>query len=304
MFLESILFLQKQKNFKNSVALFWRLSRGSSKSHATIASSQVGFGDLFASERSSREGYTKIFAAQLATPSQVRLPVAKNTLQIFSNRLAWSVLASVLATCISREKCMFCISKIVFKTFSVFPSNFLCLFTFSLDWNWPKHSVSSSSNSISASSHLKIFKKKVWVFSVSFDFSCFEYYLLDFWAVTMFWDILCLNIFFFFFFCLDCWVWVGCFCCWFHLLIIIYSLCANLCSELSCLLSYILIRFMGLELSVIYSVCEFGCLKMSAVLVWLTDLLPISFELTLFSWFKMIEFVCWVILIWFCVLLS
>ena len=87
-FLESILFLQKLKNFKNSVALFWQLSRGSSKSHATIASSQVDFGDLFTSERSSCEGYTKIFAAQLATPSQVRLPVAKNTLQIFSNRLA------------------------------------------------------------------------------------------------------------------------------------------------------------------------------------------------------------------------
>ena len=40
--------------------------------------------------------------------------------------------------------------------------------------------------------------------------------------------------------------------------IIIYSLCANLCSELCRLLVYILIRFMGLELSVIYSVCEFG----------------------------------------------
>ena len=81
MFLESILFLQKLKNFKNSVALFWRLSRGSSKSYATAASSRVVFGDLFASERSSREGYTKIFAAQLATPSQVDLPVAKNTLE-------------------------------------------------------------------------------------------------------------------------------------------------------------------------------------------------------------------------------
>ena len=176
MFLESILFLQKLKNFKNSVALF---------------------GDLFTSERSSCEGYTKIFAAQLATPSQVRLPVAKNTLQIFSNRLAWSVLASVLATCISREKHVFCFSKIVFKTFLVFPSNFLCLFTFSLNWNWPKHSVSLSSNSISASSHPKILKKKVWIFSVSLDFLCFEYYLLDFWAVTVFWDILCSNIFFF-----------------------------------------------------------------------------------------------------------
>ena len=79
MFLESILFLQKLKNFKNIVALFWRLSRGSSKSHATTASSQVGFGDLFVSERSSCEGYTEIFAAQLATPSWVDFPVAKNT---------------------------------------------------------------------------------------------------------------------------------------------------------------------------------------------------------------------------------
>ena len=79
MFLESTLFLQKLKIFKNIVALFWRLCRGLSKSHVTAVSSQVGFGDLFVSEWSSREGYTEIFAAQLATPSWVDLPVAKNT---------------------------------------------------------------------------------------------------------------------------------------------------------------------------------------------------------------------------------
>ena len=49
------------------------------RSHATVASLRVGFGDLFASGRSSREGYTEIFAAYLATPSRVELPVAKNT---------------------------------------------------------------------------------------------------------------------------------------------------------------------------------------------------------------------------------
>ena len=65
MFLESILFLQKMKNFKNSVALFWQLSRKSSKSHATAASLRVIFGNLFASERSSHEGYTEIFTAKL-----------------------------------------------------------------------------------------------------------------------------------------------------------------------------------------------------------------------------------------------
>ena len=79
MFLENTLFLQKLKNFKNSVALFWRLSRGSSKSHAIATSSRVDFGDLFVSGTSNREWYTEIFAAQLATPSRVRLPVAKNT---------------------------------------------------------------------------------------------------------------------------------------------------------------------------------------------------------------------------------
>ena len=79
MFLEGTLFLQKLKNFKHSVALFWRLSRRSSKSHASAASSRVNFGDLFASEGFSREGYTKIFATQLATPLWVDLPVIKNT---------------------------------------------------------------------------------------------------------------------------------------------------------------------------------------------------------------------------------
>ena len=78
MFLESILLLQKLKNFKNSVALFWRLSRGSSKLHDLAASLRVNFGDLFASEGSSREGYKKIFAAQLATDLRVDLVVAKN----------------------------------------------------------------------------------------------------------------------------------------------------------------------------------------------------------------------------------
>ena len=72
-------FYKNSKNFKNSVALFWWLSRGSSKSHATAASSHVDFGDLFTSEGSSHEGYIEIFAAQLTTHSQVDLPVAKIT---------------------------------------------------------------------------------------------------------------------------------------------------------------------------------------------------------------------------------
>ena len=77
--MESTLFLQKLKNFKNSVALFWRLNRESFKSHATAASSRVDFGDLFASERFIRDGYIEIFVAQFATPSWVDLSIAKNT---------------------------------------------------------------------------------------------------------------------------------------------------------------------------------------------------------------------------------
>ena len=53
----------KTENFKNNAALFWRLNRESSKSHATVASSRVDFGDLFVSGRSNREGYTEIFVA-------------------------------------------------------------------------------------------------------------------------------------------------------------------------------------------------------------------------------------------------
>ena len=85
MFLESILFLQKLKNFKNSVTLFWQLSCESPKSQNSVASSRVNFGDLFASERSSCEGYIEIFAAQLTTLLQVDLLVAKNTKKIFHN---------------------------------------------------------------------------------------------------------------------------------------------------------------------------------------------------------------------------
>ena len=68
--LESILFLRKLKNFKNSVALLWWLSRGSFKSHASAMSLHIRFGNLFVSEWSSHEGYTEIFVTQLATPSQ------------------------------------------------------------------------------------------------------------------------------------------------------------------------------------------------------------------------------------------
>ena len=127
-FLESTLSLQKLKNFKNSIALFWRLNCGSSKSHATAASSRVSFGDLFASERSNREGYTEIFTAQLTTPSRVDLPVTKNTQKIFHNfdfecfgGLPWRLVGDSTQSQTTR------VWKKVgqfLKTFSVFPRTF------------------------------------------------------------------------------------------------------------------------------------------------------------------------------------
>ena len=88
MFLESFFVFTKteklkKKKKKNSLALFWRLNHGSSKLHALVASLHVNFGDLFAGERSSREGYSEIFTTQLATPSRVDLLVTKTLREIF-----------------------------------------------------------------------------------------------------------------------------------------------------------------------------------------------------------------------------
>ena len=45
-------------------------------------------------------------------------------LENFSQFCLWMFCRLALATCLSREKRVFCVSKIVFKTFLVFPSNF------------------------------------------------------------------------------------------------------------------------------------------------------------------------------------
>ena len=77
-FLESILFL-KTENFKNHFCPV--LATQSQVSQVACHNREFAgqFGDLLASGRSSREGYTEIFVAQLATPSLVDLPVVKNT---------------------------------------------------------------------------------------------------------------------------------------------------------------------------------------------------------------------------------
>ena len=84
------------------------------------------------------------------------------------------------------------------KLFQFFPRIFVTVHYlphFSLNWNWLKHSVSHFSNSIFASFLLQ-YSRKRYGFSLSHLISsCFENYFLDFWVVTVVWDILCSNMF-------------------------------------------------------------------------------------------------------------
>ena len=83
-----------------------------------------------------------------------------------------------LATCFSRKKRVFYVSKIGFKSFSVFPLN-------SCDCSLSSPSLSQLKlTQTLLKLHLCIisspfFKRKVWVFSVSLHFSCFECAFLD-----------------------------------------------------------------------------------------------------------------------------
>ena len=113
-------FYKNVKNFKNSVALFWRLSHGLIQSHVPIMSPHRDFlrltgGSMPQSQKMLRiffkiwvfnvscdsvwrlvcggkvqsQGDSEIFAAYLATPSRVKLPVTKNTSINFSKFLSW-----------------------------------------------------------------------------------------------------------------------------------------------------------------------------------------------------------------------
>ena len=176
MFLESILFLQKLKNFKNSVSLFWRLSHGSSKSHAIIASSRVGFGNLFVSERSSSKGVHRDFCGSarnsLASETSSHEKHLANFFKSFGLKCFGGCPGDLLATCISREKRVFCVSKTVFKTFLVFPLTYYDCSLFSPFLSQLKLTQTLLKLHFCIISS-PIFKKKVGVFSVSLHFPCF-----------------------------------------------------------------------------------------------------------------------------------
>ena len=210
---------------------------------------------MFASERSSSEGYTKIFAAQLATPSRVRLPVAKNTWQIFSKLLAWSVLVDetgdFLMTYLNREKHMFGKSWSVLKRCSVFPRTF---YDYSLSLSTetnPNTSCHSLQTPFLHHLNSKSSRKR-YGFSLSHSiFLVLSISLLILWVDILICDGLVIQ----------CWV------------LSVYGLLR--------LLVYVnSFRLLDLFIIICFTIC----------LGFVDWFIPISFELTLFSWFKMIEF--------------
>ena len=100
-------------------------------------------------------------------------------LEIFFTILSLNVLAAcpgdLLVTCFSHKKRVFCVSKTAFKTFSVFPSNFCdCLsspFLSQLNLTQTLHVTLLKLHFCIIPS--PIFKKKVWVFSISLNFFIF-----------------------------------------------------------------------------------------------------------------------------------
>ena len=102
-------------------------------------------------------GYTKVFMAPFATSSWVDLPIAKNTQTIFFKILALRCLATcpgdLSVTWFSREKCVFCILRTIFKTFQ-FSLELLWLFIVFPVYTSLKLTVSLSKNHHFCSSFL------------------------------------------------------------------------------------------------------------------------------------------------------
>ena len=97
-------FCKNVKNFKNSVALFWRLGRGLVQSHAPSREATEKFfvtqiSDLFVGGNSSREGYTEIFFGSLRNFLVGGTSSRENHLGKFFKNVVSGVSWLVLATC-------------------------------------------------------------------------------------------------------------------------------------------------------------------------------------------------------------
>ena len=179
MFLESILFLQKLKISKTVLPCFddsvaghpSRMPQSRARGSILATCSRVEGLVVRVTQRFSR------LSSWL--PREWDFQSWKTLSKFFQNfwlEVFWQV---KLATYLSREKRVFCFLKTVFKiVFQFFPRIFVTVHCL------PHFSLSNTSCLTSKSIHFciissPIFKKKVWVFSVSLHFSCFECAFLD-----------------------------------------------------------------------------------------------------------------------------
>ena len=146
-----------------------------------LLATQVG--DLFVDGRSSRKGYTEIFVAQFVTLSQVELPVAKTTQKIFqkfsfkcSGDWPWRLSRDLIQSQKSRVLC----KNGQFLNLFSFPQTFFTVHLLPYLKHSQTHCVTLDQTSIFASFQPQIFKRKVWVFSLQLNISCFELCFLGF----------------------------------------------------------------------------------------------------------------------------
>ena len=107
----------------------------------------------------------------------------KKHLDKFFKIFVLSVLATglgdLLTTWLSCENCVFCANRSVFKRFQFFPRTSVTVHCLPYLKHSQTHCVTLEQTSIFTTFQLKIFKKKVWVFSFSLHTLCFESCLLE-----------------------------------------------------------------------------------------------------------------------------
>ena len=190
-------FCKNVKNFKNSVALFWRLSRKLVQSHVPVVSPHRDFSRLTGRSMPQSRKILRIFfkiwvfnvnflRLSLATCSRVKGPVVRRLrnfcgiprdsltsrtssrekhLDKFFKIFFLSVLATgpgdLLATWLNPENHVFCANRLVFKRFQFFPRTSVTIHCLPYLKLSQTHRVTLEQTSIFTSFQLKIFKKKV-----------------------------------------------------------------------------------------------------------------------------------------------
>ena len=135
--------------------------------------------------------------------------------KIFVLSVLVTSLGDLLMTWLNRENRMFFANRSVFKHFQFFPRTSMTVHYLPYLKLSQTHRVTLEQTSIFTSFQLKIFKKKVWVFSFSLHSSCSESYLLE--SVSCWFDLgylLCLDFWVLlirllgFYFCFHGWYWL------------------------------------------------------------------------------------------------